>query len=452
MLVGVGGSGKQSLTRLACFMAEFVWMPIELTRGYTYSDFQEHVKRCFLTAGVDGKSVVMPVVDNQIIDERFLEDINNILNSGEVPNLFPPDELHKIVEDLTPKIREQKAAQAAAAAAASAKDNKDNKDGGTTAGSAGAAASAGADTSTSAVLAVFQQRVRDNLHVVLCMSPVGDSFRTRCRKFPSLINCTTIDWYSKWSSQALLSVATRVLSSVPDTTPEQVRALSDACVAAHESMDEKCEVFYDVMRRRVYTTPKSYLDMLSCYVWMLTERRNELRAQQNRFLTGVTKIVDTKAVVAELKEMLTKLQPSLVEKRKATEVLIAQLDIDTREADKVRVVVERETKLVNQQTEAQRELQLEAASDLDKTRPLLEAAEKAVSSLDRTQLAELRIMKNPPPLVSLALESVCLFFGEAPTFDNAKKICANPSFVTQLKTIIAQKDKVDQKVLVKLKK
>jgi dynein heavy chain len=33
-----------------------------------------------------------------------------------------------------------------------------------------------------------------NLHLVICMSPVGSAFRERLRKFPSLVNCTTIDW------------------------------------------------------------------------------------------------------------------------------------------------------------------------------------------------------------------------------------------------------------------
>ena len=44
----------------------------------------------------------------------------------------------------------------------------------------------------------FISRVRNNLHVVLCMSPVGDAFRTRCRMFPSLVNCCTIDWFTEW--------------------------------------------------------------------------------------------------------------------------------------------------------------------------------------------------------------------------------------------------------------
>lgn len=40
----------------------------------------------------------------------------------------------------------------------------------------------------------FIERVRKNLHVVLCFSPVGDSFRVRARQFPALVNCTVFDW------------------------------------------------------------------------------------------------------------------------------------------------------------------------------------------------------------------------------------------------------------------
>lgn len=51
------------------------------------------------------------------------------------------------------------------------------------------------DGSPVALFNFFIQRVRDQLHVVLAMSPIGDAFRTRLRKFPSLVNCCTIDWF-----------------------------------------------------------------------------------------------------------------------------------------------------------------------------------------------------------------------------------------------------------------
>jgi dynein heavy chain, axonemal len=57
------------------------------------------------------------------------------------------------------------------------------------------------------VYSTFVDRVRDKLHIVLCMSPVGDNLRSRCRKFPSLVNCCTLDYFHQWPLSALLSVS-----------------------------------------------------------------------------------------------------------------------------------------------------------------------------------------------------------------------------------------------------
>ena len=38
--------------------------------------------------------------------EEFLEDINNMLNSGEVPNLFAADEYEQIIQTTRPKAKE----------------------------------------------------------------------------------------------------------------------------------------------------------------------------------------------------------------------------------------------------------------------------------------------------------------------------------------------------------
>lgn len=54
----------------------------------------------------------------------------------------------------------------------------------------------------------FVERVRAKLHVVLCMSPVGETFRLRCRQLPSLVNCCTINWFSDWPPEALTYACT----------------------------------------------------------------------------------------------------------------------------------------------------------------------------------------------------------------------------------------------------
>ena len=50
------------------------------------------------SAGKDGKKTVFLITDTQIKDEKFLEDVDGLLNAGEVPNLFPIDEKQEIIE------------------------------------------------------------------------------------------------------------------------------------------------------------------------------------------------------------------------------------------------------------------------------------------------------------------------------------------------------------------
>ena len=50
------------------------------------------------SCGAQGKTTVFLITDTQIKEESFLEDIDNLLNTGEVPNLFAADEKAEIME------------------------------------------------------------------------------------------------------------------------------------------------------------------------------------------------------------------------------------------------------------------------------------------------------------------------------------------------------------------
>lgn len=55
--------------------------------------------------------------------------------------------------------------------------------------------------------AYFVKRARENIHLILAMSPSGDTLRLRCRNFPGLVSNTTIDWFFPWPLDALEDVA-----------------------------------------------------------------------------------------------------------------------------------------------------------------------------------------------------------------------------------------------------
>merc|ERR1719238_2313600 len=146
--------------------------------------------------------------DTQIITETFLEDINNILNAGEVPNIFPSDEVERVVNEVRPKAKE-----------------------------------AGRSEARDAVWAYFIELVRDNLHIVLTMSPVGSALRVRMRMFPALVNCCTIDWFLPWPDEALLGVSARLLSEMPGIENDMRDALSQSCCAVHQEVIHRAEDF-----------------------------------------------------------------------------------------------------------------------------------------------------------------------------------------------------------------
>jgi len=101
------------------------------------------------------------------------------------------------------------------------------------------------------------------------MSPVGDTLRVRCRQFPSLVNCCTLDWFARWPEEALLFVSREFLKELPDVEDNIKEGLSVMCMKIHISVEEVSALFWDSLRRRVYTTPKSYLDLISLYLQVL---------------------------------------------------------------------------------------------------------------------------------------------------------------------------------------
>ena len=105
LLVGVGGSGKQSLSRLAAFISNYSLMQIVISSTYSISDLKDDLKAMYNKAGVRGEGVMFLLTDSQITNERFLIYINDLLASGNIPDLFAPDEVDAIVNALTGKVK-----------------------------------------------------------------------------------------------------------------------------------------------------------------------------------------------------------------------------------------------------------------------------------------------------------------------------------------------------------
>ena len=102
----------------------------------------------------------------------------------------------------------------------------------------GEAKSAGYQDTPDQLFEYFQNKARKNLHLGLCFSPVGDAFRFRARKFPGVINCTSMDWFHEWPRDALINVASRFLAEI-DFPKDELRGLiAEHMAKVHLSIGE----------------------------------------------------------------------------------------------------------------------------------------------------------------------------------------------------------------------
>jgi dynein heavy chain len=94
----------------------------------------------------------------------------------------------------------------------------------------------------------------------------------------------------------------------------------------HTTVEHKSQEFYDKLRRKVYTTPKSYLDLIHLYVSSLDVMREDSMKNKRRLALGLKKLQDTNVSIAEFKIKIEVLQPQL--KAKNEQILEALVQVE----------------------------------------------------------------------------------------------------------------------------
>lgn len=100
LLVGVGGSGKQSLARLSAFISSLEPFQVQLTSVYGIADLKADLASLYIKAGLKSIGVMFLMTDSQVSNERFLVLINDMLASGQIPELFADDEIDNIIQTI----------------------------------------------------------------------------------------------------------------------------------------------------------------------------------------------------------------------------------------------------------------------------------------------------------------------------------------------------------------
>lgn len=216
--------------------------------------------------------------------------INDLLGSGEIPDLFPQEDKDELINAMRGETK-----------ALGLLDTADN------------------------CWMVFLQKVKQNLHMVFTASPVGDNFRVRSQRFLATVTSTVIDWFQPWPEASLFSVASKFLDEV-DLGEDSVRsAVVEFMPYSFAAVNKTSKKFFDVERRFNYTTPKTFLELIKLYKNVLAAKRKATADNQERLETGLQKLYKTQSEVDVLIEDAQKMSIEVEEKVASANVFAEQV-------------------------------------------------------------------------------------------------------------------------------
>ena len=204
-----------------------------------------------------------------------------------------------------------------------------------------------------------------------------------------------------------------------------MKGLSEMCMKIHVSVERMSDKFFESLRRKVYTTPKSYLDLISLYIKVLEEKRLESNGNKTRLANGLHKLTETNDNIAELKIKLAEMQPILEKKNAELKVALVQVNKDKEAADEKEKVVSAEAAIVETKAAEATEIANDAEADVSAAKPILESARNAVRQLDRGSIVEIKAFTRPPEGVELEMQCVAVLLRKKTDWASVKKDMLN---------------------------
>jgi dynein heavy chain 1 len=429
LLVGDSGAGKTVLSKFVSWMNGLSIFQIKAHSKYDLNDFNEDLRSVMRRVGVEGEKICFIFDESNALGSGFLEAMNALLASGEVPGLFEGDDYTALINAFRDSSNRN----------GMIVDNEEE------------------------LWRRFTAIVQRNLHVVFTMNPSGGEWKNRSTTSPALFNRCVVDWFGTWSPKAMGEVGKEFTMTLDMGDAESVggswgigdgqaimnevasvfegaasgglrQAVVAALVDIHKTakdMSDECANSSNTTR--TYMSPRDYLALIHNFVSSVRKMREQVEDEQLHVNAGLAKLRQTQENVADLKVALSAKTSELRQKEDLANEKLQQMVGDQNKAEKRKEEAEKTSAEVEKQSTQITLRKEEAQRDLDQAEPALRGAQAAVKDIRKRDLDEIRNLLRPPPRVRATLECIAIMLGETDLeWTNVRKLVSKTEFIPSI--------------------
>lgn len=417
LLVGESGVGKTVLSRFVAWMNGLSIFQIKISHKYTIDSFDEDLRNVLRRSGLEDEKICFIFDESNVLSSAFLERMNALLASGDVPGLFNEEDTMKIIKSIS-------------------KDNKNEEN----------------------PYQLFLSRVQKNLHIVFTMNPSSGDYNNRTATSPALFNRCVIDWFGTWPREALAQVGSQLIkldfnedsydnnynqdSDLIITSISRQKgvftkhdAIINSMVLIHENVRYLCQLMAQKHLVHNFICPRDYLDFIHHYISLFNEKRESLEEQQRYLNTGLLKLRQTEDQVKTMKSNLEHKNKQLQEKQEEAELKLSEMLDNQRTAE----IAKQNAEEMSKSLEAKRK-EIESAKtvieqQLAEVEPKVQAAKDNVENIDKRALNEIKSLSKPPENVEKTIAMVgILLHGPKNSTDwkDLKKMMVSGDFISSI--------------------
>ncbi|GAB5577021.1 cytoplasmic dynein 2 heavy chain 1 isoform X12 [Prionailurus iriomotensis] len=374
LLAGRSGVGRRTVTSLVSHMHGAMLFSPKISRGYELKQFKNDIKHVLHLAGVEAQQVVLLLEDYQLVHPTFLEMINSLLSSGEVPGLYTLEELEPLLLPL-----------------------KDQ---------------ASQDGFFGPVFNYFTYRIQQNLHIVLIMDCTNLNFIINCESNPALHKKCQVLWMDGWSDSSMRKIPEMLFSETDGEEKysdkkrkeeKKKHSVDPDFLKSFLLIHESCKPYG--------ATPSRYMTFLRVYSAISSSKKKELLKRQSHLQAGVSKLNEAKALVDELNRKAGEQSVLLKTKQDEADAALQEITVSMQDASEQKTELERLKHKIAEEVVKIEERKNKIDDELKEVQPLVNEAKLAVGNIKPESLSEIRSLRMPPDVIRDILEGVLRLMG-----------------------------------------